>query len=645
MHAQSSNRLLPAGVRALLGSEITARANSTFACPELLSLHGANVMLSPEYYNHALCVCVPGYFGLHHICTDCAAVPGQVRDNQCQCNGGTLLQDCFLSHGTILPCPAIATGQTACNPNSQREWPLVNGAGINDTLAPENSALLADGGWCLPGYQGRLCSQCSEGFYAQARRCAPCHSSSLSSGIFKWLVPSLYLIAFVAIVAFLYLRTHVVQRSAGVQRSSSPLDLHAGSSATLEDSVRLDDASESESKSLPSRTGRGTFANVVHTTPVSNSLVSPFAGARQRIIVSESAAFKIVLFHCQQAGLMLTSGSALPAELLQFLSFTASSSDVSVQSFLMLECLASNWRLLQQLAASLVAAFVLGALFLLLCVLARQPRRHVSERTIHRCMGVLVALINLAYLPSLQLAVSALGCTDTRSGTGTAAYLNLFPSQVCDHHWRQSILPLAVVSLLWWMLVLPLCVAFLAVPRLRLWLRDQPETLFTVTGSIIGVYREQYLYFEACLLGRRLLLVLSVGLIPYFSAYLPLAFFIIIQGSALLLHRTHPYLRPFDNHAELASMYILLLNYFTGIILNFLGDATTATLLPFLVLLLMINAAFILVMLWRIGVETLAELKVSERWSRATALLTAKSFAPSWRGDRATFDAPLLSGS
>lgn len=63
---------------------------------------------------------------------------------------------------------------------------------------------------------------------------------------------------------------------------------------------------------------------------------------------------------------------------------------------------------------------------------------------------------------------------------------------------------------------------------------------------------------------RRFLLVVVVAFTPYDSPVLPLLLFAVIQGSAVLQHRWQPYGSPTDNIAELLSLYLLLINYFSS---------------------------------------------------------------------------------
>jgi hypothetical protein len=68
------------------------------------------------------------------------------------------------------------------------------------------------------------------------------------------------------------------------------------------------------------------------------------------------------------------------------------------------------------------------------------------------------------------------------------------------------------------------------------------------------------------------MLALVVAVVPYYSFYLPLAFFAVLQVSALLQQLARPFIDDGDNRAELTSLYLLLFSYFSGLVLGFLPD-------------------------------------------------------------------------
>jgi hypothetical protein len=239
-----------------------------------------------------------------------------------------------------------------------------------------------------------------------------------------------------------------------------------------------------------------------------------------------------------------------------------------------------------------------------------------------RLYGVCVSLLYLMVFPCAETALSALTCTDLREaaldadGDGGAdgsarVFLNLFPGQQCDAEWRRTILPPALLGALFWFLAFPVG-STLLFRRLRAQIAaaqraaqirhsggvDWPAgagasddagvgggsggdaaataatAVWPLCSDLLRPYSRQYWYWEQVLLVRRLLLVAAVTVIPSASLYLPLALFSLVQLSALLQHRVRPYRHSLLNSAELASLYLLLLNYLTALLLQ--GDAASS---------------------------------------------------------------------
>ena len=85
---------------------------------------------------------------------------------------------------------------------------------------------------------------------------------------------------------------------------------------------------------------------------------------------------------------------------------------------------------------------------------------------------------------------------------------------------------------------------------------------------MLGPHSSRRWYWEQILLARHLQLVAAVNIIPASSPYVPLTLFVLIQLSALLQHWSHPFGTPVRNFAELASLYLLLINSLSSIILR-----------------------------------------------------------------------------
>jgi hypothetical protein len=200
-----------------------------------------------------------------------------------------------------------------------------------------------------------------------------------------------------------------------------------------------------------------------------------------------------------------------------------------------------------------------------------------SSSRLSRLYGVCLSLLYFFVFPCAQTALAALACTDTRQydsssggidGVTSQLYLNLHPWQACDSAWRRSILPPAAIGVLLWFIAFPILTTLLyRYLRHHLTMIRDPA-VWPLCADLFTPYRPSHWYYEQILLGRRLALVACVSLIPADSLYLPLMLFTLIQLSALLQHRMQPYASVWMNRGELASLYLLLLNYITALVLH-----------------------------------------------------------------------------
>jgi hypothetical protein len=258
---------------------------------------------------------------------------------------------------------------------------------------------------------------------------------------------------------------------------------------------------------------------------------------------------------------ILSTQSSLPNTILSFLSYTSSASSFQFNQVAPLECYNHNFGLAHNLWLSLAMPLVLLAAILAAYVASRSSRITMARKHLfRRLLAVGGGLVNAMYLPSAQTALSALGCTDTRQNGVT--FLNLYPWQSCDSEWRHTMLPPAMMGAILCLLIFPALLVWGLVYARRRLARD---VTVTVAGALIASYRPRFFWWECVRVIRRLALVLLITFVPYHSIYLSLGFFITIQISALLQHHYRPYARIFDNRAEVASLYLLLLNYFTGL--------------------------------------------------------------------------------
>jgi hypothetical protein len=205
-------------------------------------------------------------------------------------------------------------------------------------------------------------------------------------------------------------------------------------------------------------------------------------------------------------------------------------------------------------------------------------------------------------------ALGALSCTDGREWP--ALYLNAHPWQRCDAHWKRQILPPAIIGAIFWCVAFPVA-STLLLRRLHrrlasgigisaaaaaagagatapanligagLALQSRPASPFppsalsawSLSGGLLSPFAPRLWYWEQILLLRRLSLAAAVALIPAHSIYLPLALLALVQMAALLQHWARPFTHKMLNSAELASLYLLLINYISALVLQAGGGA------------------------------------------------------------------------
>jgi len=92
--------------------------------------------------------------------------------------------------------------------------------------------------------------------------------------------------------------------------------------------------------------------------------------------------------------------------------------------------------------------------------------------------------------------------------------------------------------------------------------------IWPLCSDLLRPYTRRFWYYEQVLLCRRLALVACICIIPSTSLFLPVTLFGIIQASTLIQHVASPYRHAWMNYAELVSLYLLLTNYLSALILQ-----------------------------------------------------------------------------
>jgi hypothetical protein len=174
---------------------VDVKSNSS--CPS--SIYGGTVSqyiitADPVLYNYSLCSCLGGHYGEpRRTCLECPAAPAGETSVAVDCettpgrfvaHGGWIFFDRATSKPALLPCPSDSP-QSPClesslarSVTSLAEWDSIKG-----TVTA-----------CAPGYEGRLCARCREGFFRSGRSCLACGSRSLA-----WVSPVLSLLVITAL--------------------------------------------------------------------------------------------------------------------------------------------------------------------------------------------------------------------------------------------------------------------------------------------------------------------------------------------------------------------------------------------------------------------------------------------------------------
>jgi Leucine-rich repeat (LRR) protein len=648
------------------GVTTSASAGVGWSCPALTlrANPAAVVTLDPAYHRFELCSCTERYFGRANQCQLCPANDqcSCSGDKIAGCYPVELTPEDAADIGmpgsryVMLPCPLTISGESLCNPHNL-PWPwmqhLNGSAATNEAMSSSRTSgdkigssedRLATSGWCIAGHQGRLCSECAPGYYASGRRCAQCLSPAV-----HWLILLACFSLLVLLVAFLYIRApraqdieQHIQRLEQQQQQQQPLSPDASSNVNHQkdnaflSALPVVSAPGSVTMSLSRPPHRRRHSPRVLLTAI--SLAS----------ASESNSWKLLVFHCQSMAILLYTQTSLPPVLVSFLSASASGSNgFALSSLLAVSCLGGEWGLTHQLwmALALPAIVLLVALALGLAdkiynsaatngeydddeededenEVAAQARgaRRAFSAFVWRCYGVCWALLIVLVFPSAQLCFSALACTDRREGAHRPAYLNLMPYIACDSAWRERVLPPALIGAIWWAVIFPLGSVMLLLRLSRRLVgssssgggdgksnvraREADTRVWPLLGQLVTPYRPQFWLWEVAVLARRLGLVIVLAVVPAYSVYLPLVLFSLIQLSALAQHLVAPYVSVWNQRAELASLYLLLVTYFTALVLSASGggDGTAAagngntkglSINAWAVLLLLANIAFI----------------------------------------------------
>ncbi|KNC51618.1 uncharacterized protein AMSG_12078 [Thecamonas trahens ATCC 50062] len=167
-----------------------------YACPGLTdSSRRSVVSIDPSYYRYQLCSCIQGYTGV--VSASPNATTG-CRTAVSYCSDGRLCATTAASSRAVQPAvgywPApqssAASAFVPCTStvNIHRTSvcnPFGNVTCVPYATEPDTVRLNCTGDLCLPGYYGRLCSQCADGYFyyiqGECRHCSSAASSKINA--------------------------------------------------------------------------------------------------------------------------------------------------------------------------------------------------------------------------------------------------------------------------------------------------------------------------------------------------------------------------------------------------------------------------------------------------------------------------------
>lgn len=505
-------------------SSSSSSSSSSYECPSLSFLRdsfSSSIQADPSYYRYSLCRCKNNFFGQFAHCEPCPT--------GCRCKE-RVIQDCYpaiidsnelfdetveadpsssssSSSLVFLACKNTLTGKGMCNPDGI-DWPgfstnlsylahpsadVTNPPSEQSGLSPSfplsSPSYLDMTGWCLSGHTGRLCSQCSSSFYSVGHVCESC----MDEGTHIVLL-IINLIIFAIFIVFLFAqsnehlgfsnhtkygtnKTYMQPDKEGNNRINS----HAIAAALGNMPTDSSPAAAGGRREKVSSQGRRPDAD--SDSASSPPPAQPGTSSSRSRVPEDAGLVKLLLFHCQQLGVLLRTSSSLPSGLANLFSGLSSGSGFSLHSLFALECINKNneWGVAQQLWLSLAApASLLFVGFISLTIYRHRasrswavvnPSSFLFSRFTSYLLRLLATLMNISYLlifPCLQLALDAISCTDTRqansltsSSSSSYVFLNSFPYQACDAIWAERWLPPAMLSLLFWLIFFPIFSTYL----------------------------------------------------------------------------------------------------------------------------------------------------------------------------------------
>lgn len=278
----------------------------------------------------------------------------------------------------------------------------------------------------------------------------------------------------------------------------------------------------------------------------------------------QSGLVTILLFHCQQLALLVRNTFGVSDSNSSAISFSSSVTSFSLQSLLAIECWIPGYALPHRTYFALLTPILLFLLSLAVAIFARRHRVKV--------VGVTLCLLNVIYLPCVEVMLLALGCTDQRQ---PQTFLNLAPHQACDRTWASTILLPAICGVALFVFIFPITALMALKKHTSASASAFSQWYSSALPPLVGIFAHNKSWWFGIILMRRIILAAVVAFVPYFSVFLLLAVFGVLQLSALLQQFLRPFAEDLSNRAEISSLYVLLGSYFSMAILGLAKQTST----------------------------------------------------------------------
>lgn len=253
--------------------------------------------------------------------------------------------------------------------------------------------------------------------------------------------------------------------------------------------------------------------------------------------------------------------------------------------------------------SGVIAVYVAVPLFLVLlalCIygvgrLIAHRRQVPFKMWRERCIYMGLFLLYGTYFNITIKMLDLFGCTVYDTGENQT-YLNLYPYLACDVAQEYGrALPLVLVGVLLWVIGIPV-LQFVLLSRYRTQL-DDPQ-IAAMIGFVYQSYRTPSYWWEAVNVVRRVILAALLAIVPFTRPEVAVLLVLgVLQLCIILQHAFHPFHTKLENRLELASLYVLLISFVGAYVAQQGGVTGRFDPTGLLLGLIILNAAFALVML------------------------------------------------